>query len=91
MSEIFEALFGFVTHKLLFKPSEDGSQYSVDWCKKDIKKVQIPSTFLGKPVTGISSQAFSNCTSLTNITIKITNPSMAICMQRTEKHLFNTL
>lgn len=69
MSEIFEALFGFATHELLFKLSDDGNQYSVDSCKKDIKKVQIPSTYLGKPVTGINYQAFSKCTSLTNITI----------------------
>ena len=47
----------------------ESDSYSVKCKDKKVSSVVIPSMYKGKPVTGISSDAFSDCGGLTSITI----------------------
>ncbi len=59
-----------VTKGVTFTLSDDGESYSVsDYGESEETDVVIPSTYNGKPVTGILSYAFYYCKSITNITI----------------------
>lgn len=55
---------------LTFTLNANGNSYSVTDCDESAGgTLTIPSTYNGKPVTGIGDYAFSNCTGLTGITI----------------------
>ena len=55
---------------LTFELNSDGESYYVYDCKTSASgKLVIPSTYNGKPVASIYDFAFSNCTSLTSVTI----------------------
>jgi len=55
---------------LTFTLNGDGTEYSVSDCLGTASgSLDIPSTYNGLPVTSIGDNAFSDCTSLTNITI----------------------
>ena len=47
----------------------DDDTYAVIGCEGAPIKINIPSTYNGKPVTSIGNYVFSGCTSLTSITI----------------------
>lgn len=56
---------------LLFKLNSNGESYSVSRGTCRDSSIVIPSLFNGKPVTIIDDSAFSNCSSLTSITIPL--------------------
>ncbi len=57
--------------------SVSGNGYKVTSCLKTASgKVEIPSTYEGKSVTGISSTAFENCVQITEIVIPATVTSV---------------
>ena len=52
------------------QPAGKAIAYRVIRCRTDFKgKVVIPDTYRGKPVTGIDSSAFDNCTEIKDIKI----------------------
>ena len=57
------------TEGLVFKLSDNGTQYSVSRYIGTATEVYIPATYRGLPVTSIGNQAFQYCDSLTSITI----------------------
>ena len=58
------------TDILTFTLNKDGASYSVTDCDQYAEgELAIPSTYKGLPVTGIGSEAFSDCSDLTGITI----------------------
>ena len=57
------------TEGLIFELSEDGASYAVTVYQGVAAEVYIPSYYQGLPVTSIGDWAFSDCSSLTNITI----------------------
>ena len=55
---------------LTLKINYDNKSYCVDYCNTEaMGSLVIPSTYNGKPITSISSLAFSNCKNLTSITV----------------------
>ena len=60
----------YVNGFLEFSLNDDNNSYSVA-CRFDFDStsIEIPSTYLGKPVTSIGDEAFSECSSLTSIVI----------------------
>ena len=61
---------GTKVYTLSFRLSDDGQSYAVTDANSNISgDITLPSTYNGKPVTTIGSQAFIHCTSLTSITI----------------------
>ena len=57
-----------LTTPLSFAENSDGT-YSVSGCDESVTKVEIPSSFLGKPVTAIGDYAFRDCVPLQSVTI----------------------
>ena len=58
------------TSDLIFGLNSDNRSYYVYDCNETASgKLTIPSTYNGKPVTSIRERAFSDCSSLTSITI----------------------
>ena len=55
---------------LNFSLNDDKSSYTVS-CSRFVEpiSIEIPSTYLGKPVTSIGERAFADCKSLTSIDI----------------------
>ena len=61
---------GVIPAKLNFVLNDDGESYSVDCCDyTEFGKITIPSTYNGKPVTGINNYAFDGCSELTSVLI----------------------
>lgn len=54
---------------LVFKLSKDKKSFTVKDFTGTQTEVNIPDTFMDKPVTSIGAQAFGSCKSLTGITI----------------------
>lgn len=55
---------------LSFKPINGGAEYEIEGCKADAAgKLVLPSAFNGLPVVSIGEKAFSNCDSLTGVSI----------------------
>ena len=57
------------TEGLVFKLSDDGTQYSMTRYTGTATEVYIPAVHEGLPVTSIGYRAFDGCSSLTSITI----------------------
>ena len=57
-----------LSNPLSFDKKNDGT-YEVTKCKDYVTSVEIPETYLGKPVTSIGTEAFYHCRSLKNIEI----------------------
>ena len=58
------------TNDLTFKCNKDGNSYYVSDCNEEASDaLTIPSTYNGKPVTGIGDNVFEDCSSLTSVTI----------------------
>lgn len=58
-----------IQSNLTFELNADEESYSVTNCTNANGAITIPSTYYGKPVTGIGDGAFDHCYNLTSVTI----------------------
>ena len=62
------------TSVLAFALLEDGSGYEITGCAEDVATVEIPAFWQGLPVTGMTGEAFLNCSSLQSFTVEEGHP-----------------